>query len=142
MQIYPATLEPDENGTVIAQAVDVPEAVTVGNDDREALERLPDALVAALRGYLEDGRALPRPSRAKRGQQGAPLPPMAAAKLAIHQAMREAGVTQAALADRLGCDRRQVGRLLDLDHNSRLDQIVAALAAVGKRLVVDVQDAA
>jgi antitoxin HicB len=63
----------------------------------------------------------------------------AAAKLAIYEAMREAGLTQAALAGRLGCDPRQVRRLLDLDHHSRLD---TALAALGKRLVIEVQDAA
>ena len=65
-----------------------------------------------------------------------------AAKLAIYEAMRAAGLTQTALADRLGCDPRQIRRLLDLDHASRLDQLEAALAALGKRLVIEVQDAA
>ncbi|HZA65357.1 MAG TPA: hypothetical protein VE592_00320, partial [Geminicoccaceae bacterium] len=69
-------------------------------------------------------------------------PPLAAAKLAIYQGMREAGLTQAALAERLACDPRQVRRLLDLDHHSRLDQLEAALSALGKRLVIEVQDAA
>jgi hypothetical protein len=32
--------------------------------------------------------------------------------------------------------------LLDLDHASRLDQIEAALAALGKRLTIDLSDAA
>jgi antitoxin HicB len=67
---------------------------------------------------------------------------MAAAKLAIYQAMREANLTQSALAEKLGCDPRQVRRLLDLDHHSRLNQLDAALAALGKRLVIEVQDAA
>lgn len=52
---------------------------------------------------------------------------MVAAKLAIDQATRDAGLTQAALAERLGCDPRQVRRLLDLDQRSRLDQLKAAL---------------
>jgi antitoxin HicB len=56
--------------------------------------------------------------------------------------MRDARLTQSALAERLGCDPRQVRRLLDLDHNSRLDQLEAALAALGKRLIIEVQDAA
>jgi antitoxin HicB len=142
MQPYPLILETDENGTVIAQALDVPEAITVGRDADEAAARAEDALVAALRAYIEDGRPIPRPSRPKRGQPCAVLPPMAAAKLAIYQAMRAAGLTQAALAERLGCDPRQVRRLLDLDHRSRLDQLEAALAALGKRLVLEVQDAA
>jgi antitoxin HicB len=142
MQPYPLVLETDENGTVIAQAMDVPEAITVGRDAAEATARAEDALVAALRGYIEDGRAIPGPSRPKSGQPSATLPPMVAAKLAIYQAMRGAGLSQTALAERLGCDPRQVRRLLDLDHRSRLDQLEAALAALGKRLVLEVRDAA
>jgi predicted RNase H-like HicB family nuclease len=60
MHPYPLALEADENGTVIAQAVDVPEAITVGRDAQEAMARAEDALVAALRAYVEDGRAIPR----------------------------------------------------------------------------------
>jgi antitoxin HicB len=142
MQPYPLIFETDENGTVIAQAMDVPEAITVARDAAEATTRAEDALVAALRGYVEDDRAIPRPSRPKRGQACAVLPPMVAAKLAIYHAMREAGLTQAEFAARLACDPRQVRRLLDLDHRSRLDQLEAALAALGKRLVLEVQDAA
>jgi antitoxin HicB len=142
MHSYPLILENDENGTVIAQAMDVPEAITVGRDAAEAVARAEDALVAALRAYIDDGRAIPRPSRPKRDQPCALLPPMAAVKLAIYQAMRAAGLTQTALAGRLGCDPRQVRRLLDLDHRSRLDQLEAALAVLGKRLVLEVEDAA
>ena len=51
---------------------------------------------------------------------------MVAAKLAIYEAMRRQGLTQAALAERLGCDPRQVRRLLDLDHASTLAQLERA----------------
>ena len=142
MQPYPLILETDENGTIIAQALDVPEAITVGRDAEEAAARAGDALVATLRAYIDDGRTIPPPSRPKRGQPSAVLPPMVAAKLAIYRAMRDASLTQVGLAERLGCDPRQVRRLLDLDHRSRLDQLEAALAALGKRLVLEVQDAA
>jgi len=49
---------------------------------------------------------------------------------------------QAELARRVPCDFRQVSRLLDINHRSRLDQLDAAFAALGKRLVVEVRDAA
>lgn len=87
-----------------------------------------------------------RASRNRYGRAGgrsvAILPPQVTAKLAIYQAMREAGLTQAALAERLNCDPRHVRRLLDLDHRSRLDQLEAALSALGKRLALEVRDAA
>ena len=142
MRPYPLIFETDENGTVIAQAPDVPEAITVGRDAHEAAVRAEDALIAALRAYVEDGRPVPRPSRPKRGQACAVLPPMVGAKLGVYEAMRAAGLSQTALAEKLGCDPRQVRRLLDLDHRSRLDQLEAALAALGKRLVLEVRDAA
>ena len=63
-------------------------------------------------------------------------------ELAIYQAMRDRGVSQVELARRLDCDPKDVRRLLDLMHRSRLDRLEAALRALGKRLVLEVQDAA
>jgi hypothetical protein len=42
----------------------------------------------------------------------------------------------------MGCQRNEVARLLDINHRSRLDQIENALKAMGKRLVVNIRDAA
>ncbi len=130
------------NGTVVATFPDVPEAHTAGNDEAQALARAPDALETALAIDVDERRDLPRPARPRKGQRAVTLPPMAAATLAIYQAMRDQGVTQVALARRLGCDPKDVRRLLDLMHHSRLDRLEAALAALGKRLVVEVRDAA
>jgi antitoxin HicB len=60
----------------------------------------------------------------------------------LYRAMRERGVRKADLARRLGWHGPQIDRLLDLNHASRLDQIEAALAALGKRLTLDLADAA
>ncbi len=51
-------------------------------------------------------------------------------------------MTQVTLARRLGCDPKDVRRLLDLMHRSRLDRLEAALAALGKLFVIEVRDAA
>ena len=141
-QAYPVIFRPDANETVIAEVPDVPGAATVGKDRGEAMERVQDALLVMLSGLMEDRRPIPQPSRQRKGQATVVVPPMAAAKLSIYQAMREAKVSQLQLAARLGCDARQVRRLLDLDHRSRFDQLDAALRALGKELVVDVRDAA
>jgi antitoxin HicB len=139
---YPLIVKPDQNGTLIVQALDAPAALTVGRDEPDAIAQALDALMTLFAHLMAEGEPIPRPSRPKRGQPCATLPPIVAAKLAIYEAMRAAGLTQTALAERLGCDPRQIRRLLDLDHASRLDQLEAALAALGKRLVIDVQDAA
>ena len=139
---YFLTLTPDQNGTIIAQAIDAPGALTVGRDEPDAVAQAVHALITLFAYLVSEGEPIPRPSRPKRGQPCAALPPLVAAKLAIYRAMRAAGLTQAALAEKLGCDPRQVRRLLDLDHRSRLDQLATALVALGKRLVIEVRDAA
>ncbi len=139
---YPVTLECASNGTVVATFPNVPEARTAGNDEAQALGRAPDALETALAIYVDERRDLPRPSRPRKGQRVISLPPMAAAKLAIYQAMRDQGVSQVELARRLGRDPKDIRRLLDLMHHSRLDRLQSALAALGKRLIIEVRDAA
>ncbi len=140
-QAYPVTFRNDKNGTVIAEVPDVPGTATVGTDRAEALERVGGALIAMLSAMIEDRESIPPPSRAKKGQSVVSLPPLIAAKLAIHRAMRDRRMNQAQLAARLGSDARQVRRLLDLHHNSRLDQLESALRVLGKRLVLDVVEA-
>lgn len=141
-QSYPVALSPDENGSIIVEFPDIPEAMTMGADENEALEWAQDALVVALTGYIEERREIPRPSAPESGQKQVILPPQVAMKLAIFQAMRDQGLTQAALGKCLGVDGRQVRRILDLDHNSTMAQLVSALKCVGKELVIEIRDAA
>lgn len=141
-QAYPVNLRPNGQGGFIARFPDIPEALTEADTRTEVLELAQDALVVALSGYLDHRQDIPPPSPAKRGQASVALPPSIALKLAIYQAMRDQGVSQSELARRLGCDARQVRRILDLDHNSRLDLLQAALEALGKKLVLDVLNAA
>ncbi len=139
---YPASLTRTESGTVIIEFPDVPQALTEGHDETEALAWAQDALIVALSGYLDSGSPLPKPSKLSKGQVSVPLPPLVAAKLAIFSAMREQGISRVDLATKLGSDEKQVRRLLDLDHNSRFDQIESALKALGKTLVIEVRDLA
>ena len=55
--------------------------------------------------------------------------------------MREARITKTELARRLGCDEKEVRRLLDPRHPSKLPRIPEALVALGKQLVVGLQAA-
>jgi len=137
-QAYPVVLTQDGDN-IIAEFPDVPEAMTVGADENNALEWAQDALVVALSGYLDERRDIPKPSKARAGQKAVALPPLIASKLAIYQAMRDQGITQSELANKLHCDARQVRRLLDLGHHSRMDLIEDALYELGKELIIDIQ---
>ncbi len=66
MQSYPVTFTHDENDTIIAEFPDVSEAMTVGSDEKNALDWAQDALIVALTGYIEERRDIPPPSKAKK----------------------------------------------------------------------------
>jgi antitoxin HicB len=138
---YPVKLGRDTNGTILAGFRDVPEAHTFGADREEALARAVDALETAFMGYIEDRRAIPKPSPFRRGTSVA-LPALTEAKLALYSAMRAGRIGKAELARRLNCHLPQVDRLLDLRHASRLDQLEAAFRVLGKELSVQILDAA
>jgi len=138
---YPVTLKRDTNGTILVSFLDVPEAHTFGEDEAEALLRAVDALETALSLYVDDRRDIPRPSTPKRGKF-VTLPALTEAKIALYAAMRSAGTGKAEMARRLNCHLPQVDRLLDLMHASRLDQIEAAFRALGKRISIEVHEAA
>ena len=136
---FPVTLTPDGD-TVLVSFPDVPEAITFGADEEEALLHAVDALETALSFYVESRKPLPRPSKPRRGQRTVRPSALEGAKLGVYQAMTEQGVRKAELARRLGWHLPQVDRLLDLHHASKLEQIEAAARALGRRLEVRVTE--
>ena len=132
MLAYPITLEEDD-GAVLATSPDFPELTTFGDDREEALARAADALEEAIAARIHDRRDIPTPSP---GAPRALLPTLTSVKVMLYQGMREQGVGKAELARRLGWHMPQVDRVLDIEHRSRLDQLDAALGAIGRRLHV------
>ena len=139
---YPVILKRDTNGTMRVEFPDVPEANTFGEDADEALIEAVDALESALSMYIEDRRDMPKPSPVKARGKAVILPALTEAKLALDSTMRANRVGKAELARRLNCHLPQVDRLRDLLHASRLDQLEAAFRVLGKRLVVEIREAA
>jgi len=135
---YPVTLKPDSNGSVLVTFVDVPEAITFGADEDEALLNAVDALETGLSFYVDDRKPLPAASKPKKGQKTVRPSALECAKLGVYQSMTEQGIKKAELARRLGWHMPQVDRLLDLRHASKLDQIETAARALGKQVVVQI----
>ncbi|MFW6012280.1 MAG: type II toxin-antitoxin system HicB family antitoxin [bacterium] len=132
---YPVVLTEDEtDGGFVVTFPDVPEAITQGEDRADALAQAADALEEALAGRIRRSDEVPEPSRPQPGQPVIPVPALTAAKAALYLALRESGFSKVELATRLGCDEKEVRRLLDPRHPSKLPRIQAALAALGKRL--------
>lgn len=139
--MYPISLEPDDNGTVLVTCPDLPEMTTWGADEADALNRAADAIEEALAARIAHHEEIPEPSRA-RGRPLPTLPPLTVAKVALYRAARAAAISKAELGRRLGWHAPQVDRLFDLRHHSKIEQIDQALHALGKRLVISVQEAA
>lgn len=124
---YPFKVRKDD-GEFIVIFPDVPEALTGANSKQEAIELAKDALIAALRGYIDDKRDIPAP--ADTGKYFAVLSPLEAGKLALYIAMREEGVSNVALGKRLNMAEGAVRRMLDLDHGTKIETIFDALEKV------------
>ena len=137
MFAYPVILTPDDNDTLMVTFPDIPEAITYGETEAEALVWALDALETMLESYMDDKQRIPYPSPAD-GRPVVVLPVVAAGKVVLYNTLLEAGKRKADLARLLNLSPTVVDRLLSLRHKSKIEQIETALAIFGKRLVVDV----
>ncbi len=136
---YPAILTPEQTGGFTVRFVDLPEAITSGIDRRDALVQAAECLEEALAGRITDGLEIPEPSPPRRNHVLITVPAPMAAKTALYLAMRDANMRQTELARRLACDEKEVRRMLDPRHPTKLPRIQQALEALGKRLVVSLE---
>ena len=71
MRVYPLTVEPDDNGTLLVAFVDIPEAHTFTDDEAQITARATDCALTALEGVHEgpapDSHAVARTDRAGGG---------------------------------------------------------------------------
>jgi antitoxin HicB len=134
---FPVTLTPDadDDGFVVTFP-DIPEAITQGQTEQEALAMAQEALETALEFYFEDKRAVPAPSKPKRGQHMVELPASLSAKVLLLNEMVTQSARPAELARRLGTTPQEVNRLTNLRHTTRIDGIAAALHALGRNLEI------
>jgi antitoxin HicB len=140
---YPVILEPDEKSGYTVLFPDLPYGVTQGESVAQCLNRAREVISLVLEGIISENKPVPRPKRRRgAGVYHVSLPALESAKVELYDLMRSAGLSRAGLARRMKLHRQQIERLLDLSHASRLDQVEAAFAALGKRLSITVEDAA
>ncbi len=139
---YPATFRPDETGRPVVSFPDFPRTHTDGKNMREAFEEATDCLGSAIAAHIAEKLEIPEPSALKRGQKLVPVPLWIAGKLALYRTMRAQKITNSALARRLGVRETVVRRMLDPDHATKAEKLQVALSALGKRIVVALDDVA
>ena len=139
--VYRAEFERGARRGYVVSFADVPEAITQGRDMADARVMAEEALGLALLTY--SARGLPLPKAKATGKRLVPVAvaPDVAAKLAVLESFVAAGISKSELARRLGKDEKEVRRILDPKHATKLPALTAALRALGKRLVVGVAEA-
>jgi antitoxin HicB len=141
--VYHARFEPGEDHGIVVSFPDVPEAITQGDDEADAYAQAEEALGLALLTYPARGLPLPR-AKAHRSEALAPVAVEAeiAAKLAVIEAVRVAGISKSEFARRIGKDEKEARRILDPKHPTKLTTLTAALRELGQRLVIGVEPVA
>ena len=141
---YPCNIDLDEEelreSGIEAYCVtfpDLPEAISGGDSWEEAVEMAEDVLWLCISDYCTQQGYIPTPSPPTNGQVMIPVPPLAAAKLAINAAMKEQGISKKALSEKLGFTEEATRRLLDPLYRTHLSQVEKALKVVGKSLVIE-----
>jgi antitoxin HicB len=140
--VYKARFESGDGGGIVVTFPDVPEAVTEGDSEREAMAMAQEALGLALLTYPARGKPLPVPSAADADLVSIAVDADDAAKLALLDAFRESGMSKSEFGRRIGKDEKEVRRLLDPAHPSKLSSVTDALRELGHRLVISVESAA
>jgi antitoxin HicB len=139
MQIfeYRARFEPGERkGTLVVSFPDVPEAITEGKGEAQARANAEEALGLALLSYPQRGLALPKPRARGAKLVSIAVEPEIAAKLALLEAIRERGLSKSAFARLIGRDEKEVRRILDPRHSTKLSTLSEALRALGQQMVI------
>ncbi|MDE0027734.1 MAG: hypothetical protein OXP69_25250 [Spirochaetaceae bacterium] len=139
--VYPARLHRTGPDEVVVSFRDLPECLTSGADETEALAEAADALDVAIAGRIvyppADSDPIPAPSARRTDEHDVAVPADTAAKAALVLALQDSGLSRSALARRLGVDGKVVRRMLDPSHRTAASRIGAALRELGQELIVE-----
>ena len=136
---YPAKFTPAEEGGFIVTFRDIPEAITQGDNMDDAHKMATDALLTAMDFYFEDSRSVPMPSEKKDDEEMIELPTSVFAKILLLNTMLEQNISNSELARLMGTRPQEVQRIVNLEHTTKIDTIVAALHKLGKNLFLQLQ---
>ena len=135
---YPVLFARAPEGGWVITCRALAEAISQAEENEDRIEIAAGCIQAALEARMEDGEALPLPGKA-RAREVLVAPPIdTIAKAALYEAMRESKVSKSDLARRLNVDEKEVRRMLDPGHGSKIPRIAEALNTLGKRLHLSV----
>ena len=136
---FPAKLQHQPDGSFLVRFPDLPEALTDGATEAEALAEAADCLSEALAGRIRRGESIPVPSPVARTLRSVVPDTTVALKAALYSGLRQARLTIADLAHDLRIDERKAARLVDPRVASSLADLEHVLAALGYEVDIEVR---
>ena len=121
---FPVTLTTDEvDGGFTVTFRDLPEAITQGENIEDALNEAADCLEEAIANRVIRRLGIPTPSEANENEYLVTTPLQTSFKASIWLAMQEKNINQTQLAQTLRVDEKEVRRILDPSHNTKLETL-------------------
>ncbi|WP_252178107.1 type II toxin-antitoxin system HicB family antitoxin [Endozoicomonas sp. 4G] len=138
---YPATVSCDEDGRYLVKFYDFGWGCTDGETIEEALGEAADCLDELIATTIENDEVLPVPGDML-AVNTFPVSPSAliAAKAAIYNEHKAKRHKKTELAALVGKNEKFIRTLLDPNAGSKIQSIEEVLHALGKRLVISVED--
>jgi len=132
---FPAKFKHDKKeGSFIISFRDIPEAITQAETIEDCSVEAADCLEEAIAGRIDDRLNIPKPSRPHRSEHLISVPAHTAIKAALYLTMLEKEVNKSELARRLNVDVKEVRRMLNPHHGTKLPTMEQALEALGKHI--------
>ncbi|MEN8236012.1 MAG: type II toxin-antitoxin system HicB family antitoxin [Pseudomonadota bacterium] len=134
---YGCVIKQDDDGIYVVSFPDMPEAITQGETLEEALFNAAEVLNLTIEGRIDEGMEIPEPSH---GEFTHILYPSARIQAALLIRFSRGDHSLAELARALETSWPSVARLEDPTHWPTLRQLDKAAKALGKKLVINLED--
>lgn len=138
---YPSKISPAREGGWLVSFRDFPEGHSQAEENDDVIDIAEGLLQACIEGRLLDGLEVPEASQARTGEVVIGVPIETATKAALFKAVAARGDSRVAIARALRMDEKEMRRMLDPRHASKLPRVARVLKALGKELRVSLVDA-
>jgi antitoxin HicB len=138
---YPVRVSRAREGGWLVQFRDFPEGHSQAEDGEDVIDIAEGLLQACIEGRLLDSMEVTEPSAARPGEVLVSVPLETATKAALLSAVASSGTSRVALAKAVSMDEKEIRRMLDPRHSSKLPRLERVLKALGKDLTISVVDA-
>ena len=130
-------LTPDhDDGGYTVTFPDLPEAITQGDSILQCLTEAIDCLEEAIAARIDDNLDIPQPSVPKQGDYLVELPLTMVFKTLVYLTFRETAMSKTQLAHQLNLDEKEIRRILDPRHGTKLSTMERVLLTLGKKIEI------